>query len=276
LTDLHGKFVTINNWALNLRTVDSDNNPFSYLNYEIQLVIKELKPNFSCKMSCSSFLLNIYKDCDVKLDFAIYKHFRIQEAANAAYNNLLPEFDELEESKRPTSHKNKWKLKDELPGTRGLDIADYEELVKKEIPELSKIQEEQVIDYMKNEYSSGYVGSKNKPQNTREMAVEPPLKLQTPDDIKKAIQKIISYQKKAEDVDAFATPAPKMLTKDMLPPTPMSAKSGSKRVAKKQPMTISRFQEYMGWYEKQSNAGKFSYVTNKSSMKKSTPAIGRK
>ena len=93
----------------------------------------------------------MYKDNDMKLDFSIYKHFRQQEAANASFDNILPDFEELKESKRTSMRHNKWKLAEDPLGTETYDLYDYDELVKKEIPELSKIQKEEVIEYMKNE-----------------------------------------------------------------------------------------------------------------------------
>lgn len=51
LTDLHGKFITVSQWRMHLTDVDSENNPLSYLNMEIQLIIEELKPNSTTKMS---------------------------------------------------------------------------------------------------------------------------------------------------------------------------------------------------------------------------------
>jgi hypothetical protein len=270
LTDLHGKFVNITAWSLNLIDIDSENNPLSYLNMEIQLVIEELKPNFSSKMTCNSFLLNIYKDNDVKLDFAIYKHFRSQETANNTYDQTLPSFEELEESKRTTNRHNKWILDQEQLSSEIYDLYDYDELVKKEIPELSTIQKEEVIEYMKNEFSSQYAGSKAKTEGKQKMREEPPLRLQTPDDIKKAIERIIKYQR---DPEAKPVNIPKVKAMDA--PLPLTKKADVK-AAKKKPMTISKFQEYIGWYDKQSNSGKFSCMSNKSSMKKPTPALGKR
>jgi hypothetical protein len=246
---------------------------------EIQLIIEELKPNFKSKMTCSSFLLNIYKDNDVKLDFAIYKHFRDQNSANQLYDQLLPSFEELEESKRSTGRHNKWKLEQPALGFVDYDLYDYDELVKKEIPELSTIQKEEVIEYMKNEYSSQYAGSKAKLESKEKNKEEPPLRLQTPDDIKKAIERIIKFQKQPESTTSRrpeskpVAPAPK--TSAMDAPLPLSKKADIK-AAKKKPMTISKFQEYIGWYDKQSNSGKFSCMSNKSSMKKPTPALGKR
>lgn len=272
LTDLHGKFVHITKWSLNLIDIDSENNPLSYLNMEIQLVIEELQPNFKSKMACNSFLLNIYKDNDVKLDFAIYKHFRSQEAANNTYDLPLPDFEELEESKRITNRHNKWCLEQEELESDEYDLYDYDDLVKKEIPELSTIQKEEVIEYMKNEFSSQYAGSKAKLESKEKMKEEPPLRLSTPDDIKKAIEKIIKYQKHPDGKPATI---PKTSTK-MEAPIPVTKKAEQKAAAKKKPMTISKFQEYMGWYDKQNNSGKFSCMSAKSSMKKATPALGKR
>ena len=269
LTELHGKFITITNWSLNLIDIDSENNPLSYLNMEIQLVIEELKPNFSSKMTCNSFLLNIYKDNDVKLDFAIYKHFRSQETANSTYDQHLPSFDDLEESKRTTNRHNKWRLEQEGLSSQHFDLYEYDEVVKQEIPELATIQKEEVIEYMKNEYSSQYAGSKAKLESKEKMKEEPFFRLQTPDDIKKAIEKIIKYQKQPEKepikvpkVKAFEAPLP-------------VTKKADVKAAKKKPMTISKFQEYIGWYDKQSNSGKFSSMS-KGSLKKPTPALGKR
>lgn len=273
LTDLHGKFVHITAWSLNLIDVDSENNPLSYLNMEIQLVIEELKTNFSSKMTCNSFLLNIYKDNDVKLDFAIYKHFRSQETANSTYDQTLPSYEELEESKRNRGNRFQihiWRNPKEQLSSETYDLYDYDELVKKEIPELSTIQKEEVIEYMKNEFSSQYAGSKAKTEGKQKRREEPPLRLQTPDDIKKAIERIIKYQK---DPDAKPVNIPKVKAMDA--PLPITKKADVK-AAKKKPMTISKFQEYIGWYDKQSNSGKFSCMSNKSSMKKPTPAIGKR
>ncbi|CAI2373205.1 unnamed protein product [Moneuplotes crassus] len=269
LTDLHGKFVTITSWSLNLIDVDSENNPLSYLNMEIQLVIKELKPNFTSKMTCNSFLLNIYKDNDMKLDFAIYKHFKSKETAAANFDQELPEFEDLEESKRTTTRHNKWRLEQEKLSPPFEDIYDYDELVKKEIPELSTIHKEEVIEYMKNEYSSQYAGSKNKMESKQRLKEEPPLRLQTPDDIKKAIENIIKFQKKPEEKCVKAVKTTKMEA-----PAPVQIKSETKP-SRKKPMTITKFQEYIGWYEKQSNSGKFSSMS-KGSLKKPTPALGRR
>lgn len=285
LTDLHGKFIRINQWSLNLIDIDSENNPLSYLNMEIQLIIDELTPIAGDKSSgkdgasegdepklleCSSFLHNIYKDNDVKLDFAIYKHFRSQETVIKTYDNALPDFEELEESKRTTTRHNKWKLEQEELCTTIYDLYDYDDLVKKEIPELSSIQKEEVIEYMKNEFSSQYAGSKGKLDSKKKIKEEPPLRLQTPDDIKKAIEKIIKYQKQPEKKSGF-TNGPKAMDA----PPPMTKKADMK-AAKKKEMTLSKFQEYIGWYDKQSNSGKFSCMSAKSSMKKPTPAIGKK
>ena len=285
LTDLHGKFIRISKWSLNLIDIDSENNPLSYLNMEIQLIIEELKPISGTKASskdggsegeevklleCSGFLVNIYKDNDVKLDFAIYKHFRSQQTAIRTYDNTLPDFEELEESKRTTTRHNKWKLEQEELSTYTYDLYDYDEIVKKEIPELSTIQKEEVIEYMKNEYSSQYAGSKGKLDNKKKIKEEPPLRLQTPDDIKKAIEKIIKYQKQPEKKSGIS-----LGSKTMDAPLPVTKKADIK-AAKKKEMTISKFQEYIGWYDKQSNSGKFSCMSAKSSMKKPTPAIGKK
>ena len=269
LTDLHGKFINITKWSLNLIDIDSENNPLSYLNMEIQLVIEELKPNFKSKMTCNSFLVNIYKDNDVKLDLAIYKHFRSQETARNTYDEPLPDFNDLEESKRTTNRHNKWRLEQEELSNKVFDLYDYDDLVKKEIPELSTIQKEEVIEYMKNEYSSQYAGSKSKLENKNKMKEEPPLRLQTPDDIKKAIENIIKYQKKPEGKENRSS-----TFKPMQAPPPMTKKADIK-AAKKKPMTISKFQEYIGWYDKQSNSGKFSSLS-KGSLKKPTPALGRR
>lgn len=271
LTDLHGKFVNITEWSLNLIDIDSENNPLSYLNMEIQLVIEKLEPNFKSKMTCNSFLLNIYKDNDVKLDFAIYNHFRSQETAKTTYDLPLPDFEELEEAKRTTNRHNKWILDQDKLQSQDFDLYDYDELVKKEIPELSTIQKEEVIEYMKNEFSSQYAGSKAKREGKEKSKEEPPLRLQTPDDIKKAIEKIIKYQKQPDTKPLVALPKPK----PMDAPLPVSKKVEPK-VAKKKPMTLSKFQEYIGWYDKQSNSGKYSCMSNKSSMKKPTPAIGKR
>jgi len=238
---------------------------------EIQLVIEDLKPNFSSKMTCNSFLLNIYKDNDVKLDFAIYRHFRLQEATNTTYTDGLPDLDELEESKRPTMRQNKWKLDQEVLCSAEYDLYDYDELVKKEIPELSKIQKEEVIEYMKNEYSSQYAGSKAKQESKDKMKQEPPLRLKTPDDIKLAIERIINYKR----LDNPDMPPPTVSTK-MEAPLPVTKKAEAKAIAKNKPMTISKFQEYMGWYDKSQNSGKFSSMSNKSSLKKATPAVGKR
>lgn len=270
LTDLHGKFINITAWSLNLIDIDSENNPLSYMNMEIQLVIEELKPNFASKMTCRSFLLNIYKDNDVKLDFAIYNHFRSQETASNTFDQILPEFEDLEEAKRSTNRHNKWILDQEKLASQVFDFYDYDELVKKEIPELSTIQKEEVIEYMKNEFSSQYAGSKAKREGKEKMKEEPPIRLQTPADIKKAIEKIIKYQKQPE-----AKPVNVPKPKAMDAPLPVTKKAEPK-VAKKKPMTITKFQEYIGWYDKQSNSGKFSCMSNKSSMKKPTPALGKK
>lgn len=259
-------------WSLNLIDIDSENNPLSYLNMEVQLVIEGLQPNFESKMTCNSFLLNIYKDNDVKLDFAIYKHFRSQETASSTYDNALPSFEELEESKRTTGRHNKWKLEQEELSSEVFDLYDYDDLVKKEIPELSTIQKEEVIEYMKNEYSSQYAGSKAKVEVKSKMREEPPLRLQTPDDIKKAIERIIKYQKEPEETKTAKVPK----VSKMEAPLPITKKAEAKAVAKKKPMTISKFQEYIGWYDKQSNSGKFSCMSNKSSMKKPTPALGKR
>lgn len=270
MTDLHGKFINITAWSLNLIDIDSENNPLSYLNMEIQLVIEEISPNFGSKMTCNSFLLNIYKDNDVKLDFAIYNHFRSQESANSNYDLPLPDFEELEEAKRTTTRHNKWILEQEKLSSQEHDLYDYDELVKKEIPELSTIQKEEVIEYMKNEFSSQYAGSKAKREGKEKMKEEPPLRLQTPDDIKKAIEKIIKYQKQPDaKVVSVAKPQP------MEAPLPVS-KRAEPKAAQKKPMTLSKFQEYIGWYDKQSNSGKYSCMSNKSSIKKPTPALGKR
>ena len=269
LTDLHGKFVTITSWSLNLIDVVSENNPLSYLNMEIQLVIKELKPNFSSKITCSSFLLNIYKDNDVKLDFAIFKHFRSQVTANSAFDQELPDYQDLEEAKRSMSRHNKWRLEQEELTSQEFDLFDYDELVKKEIPELSTIQKEEVIEYMKNEYSSQYAGSKAKTENKNKIKEEAPMRLQTPDDIKKAIQNIIKYQNKPE-----ARKGAGASVKPMQAPPPMTKKAEVK-ASRKNTMTISKFQEYIGWYKQQSNSGKLSSMS-KGSLRKATPALGRK
>lgn len=238
-------------------------------------------------MTCNSFLLNIYKDNDVKLDFAIYKHFRMTESARKNYNDPLPDLEELEESTRPTMRQNKWKMDTDNLCSEVYDLFDYDELVKKEIPELAKIEKEQVIEYMKNEYSSTYAGSKAKAEGKDKMKQEPPLRMQTPDDIKLAIERIIMYQKKPEESKtikqeegkAIKAPGSKgmdaPMSKAMDAPMPVTKKAEAKAIAKKS-MTISKFQEYMGWYDKQSNTGKFSCMSNKSSLKKATPAIGRK
>jgi hypothetical protein len=270
LTDLHGKFVTITAWSLNLIDIESENNPLSYLNMEVQLIIEELKPNFSSKMTCNSFLLNIYKDNDVKLDFAIYKHFRSQETSNNTYDQQLPDYDDLEEAKRTTNRHNKWRIEQEPLSSQVFDLYDYDDLVKKEIPELSTIQKEEVIEYMKNEYSSQYAGSKAKMEGKDKMREEPPLRLQTPDDIKKAIEKIIKYQKQPEK----EIKVPKVNAMKMEAPLPITKKADIK-AAKKKPITISKFQEYIGWYDKQSNSGKFSSLS-KGSLKKPTPALGKR
>lgn len=238
-------------------------------------------------MTCNSFLLNIYKDNDVKLDFAIFKHFRLTETANKYYEDPLPDLEDLEESTRPTMKQNKWKMDPDNLCYEVFDLYDYDELVKTEIPELAKIEKEQVIEYMKNEYSSTYAGAKTKSDNRDKMKQEPPLRLQTPDDIKLAIEKIIMYQKKPDDTKlikqeerkAMKVPFTKGIDapafKGMDAPMPVTKKAEAKAIAKKS-MTISKFQEYMGWYDKQNNTGKFSCMSSKSSLKKATPAIGRK
>lgn len=272
MTDLHGKFITISKWALNLVSIDSEDNPLSYLNMEIQLVIEELKPNFSSKITCNSFLLNIYKDNDVKLDFAIFQHFRLHEKAAKDYNDPLPDLEDLEEGSRPTMRQHKWKMDQEALCSEYFDLYDYDELVKTEIPELAKIQKEEVIEYMKNEYSSTYAGSKNKINKKEKIKEEMPFKLTSPDNIRQAIERIIMYQKRPEESKSIMLPpAPK----EMDPPAPMK-KAEAKAISKMKPMTISKFQEYMGWYEKQNNSGKFTNTSHKSSIKKPTPAIGRK
>jgi len=269
LTDLHGKFITITSWSLNLIDIDSENNPLSYLNMEIQLIIEELKPNFSSKMTCNSFLLNIYKDNDVKLDFAIYKHFRSQETVNSIFDQELPDYQDLEEAKRSIHRHNKWRLDQEELPSQVFDLYDYDELVKKEIPELSTIQKEEVIEYMKNEYSSQYAGSKAKMENKNNNREETPMRLQTPDDIKKAIQNIIKYQNKPETKKVKG-----VNSKTMQAPPPMTKKTEMKTIRKKT-MTVSKFQEYIGWYNLQSNSGKLSSMS-KGSLKKPTPALGRR
>lgn len=278
LTDLHGKFITITSWALNLVNVVSENNPLSYLNMEIQLVIEELRPNFTSKMTCDSFLVNIYKDYDCKLDFAIYQHFRLTNSAAINYYDPMPSIEELEEGGRHTMRQNKWKV--DLTGLHSVDfdLYDYDELVKKEIPELSKIQKEEVIEYMKNEYSSTYAGSKTKIGVKEKIKEELPLRLNTPDNIKLAIEKIIMYSKKPEETKSMMPPEPKIVA-----PPVVTKKAEAKLIAKsvpaatsKKPMTISKFQEYISWYEEQSKAGKFSCMSNKSSLKKPTPALNKK
>lgn len=273
MTDLHGKFINVTSWSLNLISVNSENNPLSYLNMEIQLIIEELKPNFTSKMTCNSFLLNIYKDNDVKLDFAIYQHFRLQEAASANYADPLADIEDLEEATRPSIRHDKWIVDQEPLCSAKFDLFDYDELVKKEIPELSKIHKEEVIEYMKNEYSSTYVGSKAKTSTKEKMKEELPLKLNTPDNIKLAVERIIMYQKRPEE-SKLLQPTP---IKQVMPPPCFPKKPGTKSLAgSKRPMTISKFQEYIGWYERDKNSGKFSNASHKSSMKKPTPAIGKK
>jgi len=59
--------------------------------------------------------------------------------------------------------------------------------------------------------------------------------------------------------------------------TPGGKASGKKSSTKKGAMTISHFKEYIGWYDKQAKAGKFSQGTKKASVaKRSTSKSSRR
>lgn len=93
------------------------------------------------------------------------------------------------------------------------------------------------------------------------------MKIRSPNEIKKAVERIIRYQQNPtpkKSVKAGKTTAGKKRT-------PGKTSKGRKASTTKKGMTISHFKEYIGWYDKQQKAGKLSTASKKGSVKKSTP-----
>lgn len=237
ITDSKSEYFIIEHWHLELVKVDSDEIYTSYADREVRLVIEKLKHDPSSNLTANTFVENLHRDNDFKLQIARMNLEEVREATE------MPEVGELKGKKIGVDKKATQEVSlEELDET---PVLTMKEILKKESPSAS------LVPYEPTDESSSFF-KKRQIKDARKSQL-----MRNPSEIKKAVESIIKFQQK---------PAGKKSGKSSNASLgKRSRKSSQKKSTTKKGMTITAFKEYIGWYDQQAKAGKLSIAQKKAS-----------
>jgi len=239
LSDSKGEYFIIENWHLELVKVDSEDVFTSYADREVRLVIEKLKHDPSSNLTANTFVDNLHRDNDLKLQVARMNLEEVREATE------IPEqLGELKGKKVGVDKK----------ATQEVDLEDLEETKVLTMREILKKESPSAIlnIYEPTEESSSFF-KKRDAKDVRKSTL-----MRNTSEIKKAVEKIIRYKHTPAGKRSGKTSNASSLGK-------RSRKSSQKKSTTKKGMTITAFKEYIGWYDQQAKAGKLSIAQKKAS-----------
>ena len=227
---------------------DSEEVFTSYADREVRLVILKMKVDSSNEMESNSYILNLHRDNDVKLQVA---RTNMDEVRKATEIHGFGDLSKLQSGKRSRVDKSaaqEIELDDEYTTTLVLTM---EAILKKESPgDVLNVYE--AADDLSSFFKKRDVKEKKKANamNTSE--------------IKKAVHDIIKNGAKTGKTSGKRTGKRSGSRSSLTKRSVGKKSSGSKK------MTISSFKQYIGWYDKQAREGKLSIAPRKASLKKSS------
>jgi hypothetical protein len=89
ITDLHDRVVILNNWSLEIRKVNSQENFTSYGNLEIRLIVNSFKPNLNERLNPTRYPINLFRDSEIKTQVQQFRWNAIQAAAAKAKTEVV-------------------------------------------------------------------------------------------------------------------------------------------------------------------------------------------
>lgn len=240
LSESRHEYFIVENWYLELVKVDSEEVFTSYADREVRLVIEKLKHDPKSNLTANTFVENLHRDNDLKLQVA---RMNLEEVREATEMPDLGDLSRVEGKKVGVDKKATQEVDlDELDETKVLTM---KEILKKETPSAS------LAIYEPTDESSSFFKKRDiKDQRKSKL-------MRNPSEIKKAVEHIIKFQQK---------PAGKKSGKSSNASLgKRSRKSSQKKSTTKKGMTITAFKEYIGWYDQQAKAGKLSIAQKKAS-----------
>ena len=94
ISDLEGRVIVLNNWALEMKRVNSAEVFTSYANLEVRLIVSSFKPNLQEKLQPNRYPTNLFRDDEIKTIIQHFRHQAIQviylKNLNNYYREQLP------------------------------------------------------------------------------------------------------------------------------------------------------------------------------------------
>jgi len=240
LTESRHEYFIAENWKLELVKVDSEEVFTSYADREVRLVIEKLKHDPSSNLTANTFVENLHRDNDLKLQVA---RLNLEEVREATELPDLGDLSRVEGKKIGVDKKATQEVElDDMDETKVLPL---EAILKKETPSAS------LNVYVPTDESSSFF-KKRDVKGSHKSKV-----MRNPSEIKKAVENIIKYQNKPAGKKSGKTSNASLGKR--------SRKSSTKKSTTKKGMTITAFKEYIGWYDQQAKAGKLSIAQKKAS-----------
>lgn len=234
------EYFIVESWKMELVKVDSEEVFTSYADREVRLVIEKLKHDPKSNLTANTFVENLHRDNDLKLQVARMNLEEVREATE------MPDLGDLSrvEGKRVGVDK-KATQEVELEASEETKVLSLKEILKKETPTAS------LAVYEPTDESSSFF----KKRDTKDLRKSKLMR--NPSEIKKAVENIIKYRQKPSTKKSGKTSNASLGKR--------SRKSSQKKSTTKKGMTITAFKEYIGWYDQQAKAGKLSIAQKKAS-----------
>ena len=138
LSESVGNAFLLSDWKLELVKTDSEEVFTSYADKEVRLIISELKPDSDSKLSPKSFIENMHRDNDIKMQIS---RMNLEEFREQTEMFDMGDLSRYEESKRNTVVKDSM-IDVELQDNGGTAILTMKEILKSETPGAKLIQYE--------------------------------------------------------------------------------------------------------------------------------------
>ena len=244
ITKSKGVTYQVTDWQLEFVKVDSEEVYTSYSDREVRLIIHEMKVNLGAQLGPDQFVDNIHRDNDVKLQIARLNQDEIREVTEMFDCGELSRF---EESKKKSLDKSQIQ-RIEVEDTEETEVLELKDILRKEDPE-GVLRVYEAADEGSSFHKKRDTKEERKTGGSRafKKAKSPGTKA----GIKKAVEKLV---KKQQQGAGSAKSGKSTQSRKRTP----GGKSTGKKSSTKKGMTISHFKEYIGWYDKQTKAGKLS------------------
>ncbi len=179
LSEAHSEKFKISDWMLELVKVDSETIYTSYADREVRLIVKNIKADPDSKISPNSFIDNLHRDNDVKLQVSRMNLEEIRENTEVFDCGDLSRY---EESKKTNVNKDAVR-EVSMDEDEYTSVLTMKEILKKEKPNA-------VLNiYEPTEENSSF----SKKRERKEERKTRSSKVSNPAEIKKAVQRIIKY-----------------------------------------------------------------------------------